>query len=113
MIYFRYLIAAPFILITLALFAVYHWGRRNGMDKPPLEWLWALAIGLPMGLGNVLFNAFVSTWIFWELPPLRNADGEFSPFFTTRIKAKRGDPLAEHFVAMVNTFDPGHFADLN
>lgn len=109
MMYFRYLLAAPAILGVLALFGLYHWGRRNGMGKPPLEWIWAIAVGLPMGIGNVLFNVFIGTWIFWKLPPLRNADGELSPFFTTRIKTMRGDPLAEHFVAMVNTMDPGHF----
>lgn len=76
MIYFRYLLAAPAIIGVLALFGLYHWGLRNGMDRPVLKQLWGVAIGLPMGIGNVLFNVLIGTWIFWKLPPMRNADGD-------------------------------------
>lgn len=114
MIYFRYLLVAlPFTLPTLALFGLYYWGRRNGLDRPPVSWLWSGTVGLASGIGNMVFNIFVGTFIFWKLPPWLNEEGKFSPFFTTRIKSMRGHPLAEHFVDMVNTMDPGHFSELD
>ncbi|MDX5370197.1 MAG: hypothetical protein LPL29_12565 [Alphaproteobacteria bacterium] len=111
--YFRWLICGPFVAVVLALFALYFTGRRKwGLDRRPVEWIWAALVGLPMAVANiVLLNMILATFIFLRPPVWQNTRGEFSPFFTTRIKAYRreGSPLADHIAQVVNTWDEGHF----
>jgi hypothetical protein len=111
--YIRYLLCAPVTLVALTLFGLYFTGRRKwGMDHGPQEYLWALLVGLPMAIGNVTYNLIFATFIFGSFPPVYNAEGKVSLFFTTRIKYLRlqGSNLAEHFASVINDYDPGHFA---
>lgn len=97
----------------LVLFALYFWGRRRIGDGL-LQYPWALAVGLPMAVGNVAFNVLVASLIFLRLPVWRNGDGAFSPYFTTRIKHYRRagieSRLCDYLAAVINLYDPGHFA---
>ena len=112
--YFRYLLCAPFTLIALGAFALYFGVRNAGYFRKGLPMiLWGATAGLATALTNPLYNLVCGTFIWLELPPLRDEDGGFSPFTTTRITAlrKRGDPLAEHLAQVINTYDPGHFKE--
>ena len=108
----RFLIAAPLTLVSLLCFAAY-FVPRNRIDSKLLLAPFVLTAGIATAITNPLFNLFVATFIFWELPPLRNNDGKISPFFTTRIKKRlsegKSDPTTLWFVWAVNTYDPDHF----
>lgn len=110
----RYLLAAPLTLVTLLAFGLYFGVRNAGYFREGIPAvLWGLTAGLLTAVTNPLYNVTVGTFIFWQWPPWRNDRGEFSPFFTTRLKTMRGHPLAEHMIDMIETFDPGHFAPRN
>lgn len=108
----RFWCLAPLAVPPLILFAVYFWGRRRVGDGW-LQYPWGLLVGLPMAVGNVYFNVIVATLIFGRLPVWRNGEGEFSPFFTTRIKRYRRDGveprLSGYMASVINIYDPGHF----
>lgn len=72
----------------------------------------ALIFGLPSAITNAIWNVFFATFVFWELPSLKDGD-EFSPYFTTRIKnrlkAGKDDPMTRWFVWAVSEYDNDHF----
>ncbi len=110
----RFLLLGPIALIPITIFALYftglnRWGIRNSWLKYP----WALLVGLPMAITNSIWNIIFATFIFWSLPPLRNASGDISLFFTTRIKSYLASgtnkDLALVFATIVNYWDKDHF----
>ena len=108
--YFRYLICAPFTLMTLAAFALYFGVRNAGYFRNGLPMiLWGATAGLLTAVTNPLYNVFIASFVFLRQPVWFNDSGRFSPFLTTRLKANRGDPLVEHLVRVINSYDPGHF----
>jgi hypothetical protein len=113
-IYFRYLLCAPFTIITLAAFALYFVPRNAGYFQKGLPQIfWGATAGILTAVTNPIYNVVCCSFIWLELPPWRDDDGSISPFTTTRLDALRkgGDPLATHLAQVINTYDPGHFAD--
>lgn len=110
---FRFLICAPFAFVALGFFALYYSVRNGRYGETWLIYPAALLFGLPSGITNVLWNIVFASFVFWEMPPWRNDSGEFSPMFTTRIKARlaagRDDETTMWFVWAVNRYDPNHF----
>lgn len=117
--YFRYLLVAPFTFVALSLFALYFTGRNKwGIRKENLgrwaEVLWGAVVGLPMVLCNVTYNWVCGTFIFLEFPPTRDPDdGEFSIFFTNRLKTYQRlgkfPNMTFHLTRAINEWDEGHF----
>lgn len=112
----RFWIVAPVAAVALALFALYHWGLRK-LDhmlgaKALLIVPWALLVGLPMGIMNVVWN-LVASFVFLRSPVWFNEDGGFSPFFTTRLKAYRKEgfarQLVNYLIGAIQRYDPEHF----
>lgn len=108
-------LTGPVAALVLLCFGLYFWGRRR-FGHTALQYPWALLVGLPMAIGNVGYNVIFATFVFQKLPPLRNAEGRISPYFTTRLNhyRRRGESarLVNYLVAAINEFDPGHFADI-
>lgn len=105
-IFFRFLMVAPFTLVALGAFALYFGVRNAGYFlNGPGKYAWAATAGVLTACTNILFNWFVATFIFWELPR--------TVFTTDRLDAlrKRGSVLAEQLAQRINAFDPGHFGD--
>lgn len=109
----RFLLVAPAALIALTLFGLYFTFRNSSYAEGVFKYPVALVVGLPMVITNVIWNVLYASFIFLELPPFLNDKGQFSPFFTTRIKKYkadgRSDPMIEWFIWAVNSFDPDHF----
>lgn len=108
----RFMLTGPAAFITLALFGLYFWGLRL-IGKTLLRYPWALLVGVPFAISNIIYNVVFASFVFWRFPVWLNTRGQFSPFFTTRIKSYRReaeDPLVEYLAGAINRFDPGHFA---
>jgi len=106
--FFRFLLVGPFTFIALAAFALYFGVRNAGYFQKGLpQILWGATAGVLTATTNVLWNWFVGTFVFWELP--------HTVFTTDRLDAlrKRGSVLAEHLAQRINAWDPNHFTDRN
>ncbi len=92
----RYLIAAP---ATLWLYwqyaATYQMMNRARYILAPL-WL---PLGIAFAVQNVIFNATVGSFIFWERPR--------QWFFSDRIRAAEPS-RQERYKLLLNAHDPGH-----
>ena len=105
----RYHLVAPLTSLGLFFFCLYY----RFLPKNVLKYPWALTAGLATAVTNVLYNILVATFVFWRPPVWKNESGEFSPFFTTRLKYYRKhniEPeITQEYMRRINECDPGHF----
>ena len=80
----RFMLTGPAAFITLALFGLYFWGLRL-IGKTLLRYPWALLVGVPFAISNIIYNVVFASFVFWRFPVWLNTRGQFSPFFTTRM----------------------------
>jgi hypothetical protein len=104
--FLRFLLVGPLTFCALAAFALYFGPRNAGYFRTGLPMVfWGATAGVLTAVTNVLFNWFVATFIFWELPR--------TVFTTDRLGElrKRGDSLAEYLAQQINAWDKDHFKD--
>lgn len=102
--FLRFLLVGPFTLIALGCFALYFGPRNAGYFQKGLpQILWGATAGTLTAVTNIIFNWFVATFIFLELPN--------TVFTTDRLGSlrKRGNTLAIFLAEQINIWDPDHF----
>ncbi len=112
----RFLIAGPFAALALFTYGFYFVGYREwGLRDSWLKWPWILVFGTLAGIANVSWNLIGASFVFLKPPVLRDEDGNFSLFFTTRITQYRKEgidkDMADLYAKLVNQWLPGHFKD--
>ena len=108
----RFWLVAPVAAFVILIFGLYFWGLRKGFGGSWVKYPWALFVGLPMAIGNIGWNVIFASFVFMRPPVWKNESGEFSPFFTTRLKAYRlagSSRLVDYFIGAIQIFDPDHF----
>lgn len=94
----RYLIAAPALLWLYWQYAVVYQCMNRARYLTAVIWL---PLGIAFAVQNVIFNATVGSFIFWDRPR--------EWFFSDRIRAMTCY-RKERFKRLLNAHDRGHIA---
>jgi hypothetical protein len=103
--------AAAATWLLLRQFVILIWLEKRFKPHWPL-WPFYVVFGISFVVQDVIYNFFVGTFLFLELPRFRGGVRDWEWMFTTRLKRMdlEGDleGCTIRFKRVLNSIDPGH-----